>query len=68
MKFESERPKVEAVAGGKGAFNGKAVTTVTFSEPGDYMLHATVNDFSGPGGGGFQCCWTTGLVKVSVAR
>jgi hypothetical protein len=67
VKFDSERPKVEAVTGGKGAFSGKAVTTVTFSEPGDYMLHATVNDLSGVGGGGFQCCWTTGLVKVSVA-
>jgi hypothetical protein len=67
VKFDSERPKVEAVTGGKGAFNGKAVTTVTFREPGDYMLHATVNDLSGVGGGGFQCCWTTGLVKVSVA-
>jgi hypothetical protein len=67
VKFESDRPKVEAVNGGQGVFNGKAVTTVTFSEPGDYMLHATVNDLSGPGGGGFQCCWTTGVVKVSVA-
>ena len=67
MTFDSERPKVEAVTGGKGAFSGKAVTTVTFSEPGDYMLHATINDLSGVGGGGFQCCWTTGLVKVSVA-
>ena len=67
VKFDNERPKVEAVTGGKGAFNGKAVTTVTFSEPGDYMLHATVNDLSGVGGGGFQCCWTTGLVKVTVA-
>jgi len=67
VKFDPERPKFEAVAGGKAAFSGKAVTTVTFSEPGDYMLHATVNDSSGPGGGGFQCCWTTGIVKVSVA-
>jgi len=67
VTFDSERPKVEAVTGGKGAFSGKAVTTVTFSEPGDYMLHATINDLSGVGGGGFQCCWTTGLVKVSVA-
>ena len=66
VKFDNERPKVEAVDGGKGAFNGKAVTTVTFTEPGNYMLHATVNDYSGAGGGGFQCCWTTGLVKVSV--
>ena len=67
VKFDNERPKIEAVTGGKGAFSGKAVTAVTFSEPGDYMLHATVNDLSGVGGGGFQCCWTTGLVKVSVA-
>jgi hypothetical protein len=66
VKFGTERPKVEKV-GGADAVNGKAVTTATFSEAGDYMLHATINDFSGAGGGGFQCCWTTGLVKVSVA-
>jgi hypothetical protein len=67
VKFDPERPQIDKVAGGSGAFNGKAVTTVTFSEPGDYMLHTTVNDLSGAGGGGFQCCWTTGLVKISVA-
>lgn len=67
VKFDKERPKVEATDGGKGAFSGKAVVTVTFSETGEYILHATVNDLSGVGGGGFQCCWTTGLVKVSVA-
>jgi hypothetical protein len=67
VKFDTERPKVEAVTSGKGGFSGKAATTVTFSEPGDYMLHLTVNDLSGVGGGGFQCCWTTGLVKVTVA-
>jgi hypothetical protein len=48
------------------AFSGKATTSATFSEAGDYVLHVTVNDYSGDGGGGFQCCWTTGLVKVSV--
>jgi hypothetical protein len=42
------------------------MTTVTFREPGDYLLHVTANDYSGDGGGGFGCCWTTGLVKVSV--
>jgi len=47
-------------------FSGRATTRVTFGEPGDYVLHVTVNDYSGDGGGGFQCCWTTGLVKVSV--
>ena len=40
--------------------------TATFSEPGDYVLHVTANDYSGDGGGGFQCCWTTALVKVAV--
>ena len=40
--------------------------TATFSEAGDYVAHVTVNDYSGPGGGGFQCCWTYGDVKVTV--
>jgi len=30
------------------------------------MLHVTANDYSGDGGGGFGCCWTTALLKVSV--
>jgi hypothetical protein len=25
-----------------------------------------VNDYSGEGGGGFQCCWTNGQVRVTV--
>jgi len=45
---------------------GKAATTATFSEPGEYMIRATANDSSGDGGGGDQCCWTTGLIKVTV--
>ena len=55
-----ERPDVEA------AFHGTATTTATFSEPGEYVLLVTANDYSGEGGSGFQCCWTTGEVKVSV--
>jgi len=47
-------------------FSGKATTTATFSEPGEYELHVVANDWSGDGGGGFQCCWTYGLVKVLV--
>jgi hypothetical protein len=43
-----------------------ATTTATFSEPGDYWLRVVANDSSGDGGGGFQCCWTNGIVKVSV--
>jgi len=47
-------------------FRAKAATTATFSQAGDYILHVTVNDMSGVGGGGFQCCWTNGRVKVTV--
>jgi hypothetical protein len=47
---------------------GKAATTATFTEPGEYMIRATANDSSGDGGGGDQCCWTTGLLKVTVER
>ena len=36
------------------------------SEPGDYVLHININDYSGNGGGGSGCCWTTVLMKVAV--
>jgi hypothetical protein len=48
------------------AFTGKVSTTATFSEPGDYILRVAGNDWSGEGGGGFQCCWTSAQVKISV--
>jgi hypothetical protein len=61
-------PKFDALKGGKPMepYSGKTATTVTFSQPGDYMLHVTANDFSGNGGGGSGCCWTTAIVRVSV--
>lgn len=60
--------KLVAVKGGKPAeaYSGKGSTTVSFSDPGTYLLHVTVNDLSGPGGGATGCCWTTALVKVDV--
>jgi hypothetical protein len=66
VKFDKDRPAAEGTANPNQGFNGKATTSATFSEAGDYVLHVTVNDYSGDGGGGFQCCWTTSLVKVSV--
>jgi hypothetical protein len=68
VKFDKERPEVETIKGPNQprGFVGKATTTVTFGEPGQYILHVVVNDYSGEGGGGFQCCWTNGQVKVSV--
>jgi hypothetical protein len=70
VTFTKERPEVEKVdrKDPKAAFSGKATTSVTFSEPGEYMLHVTANDYSGEGGSGFQCCWTTAMVRVSVGR
>ncbi len=67
VSFDSVRPTVEPVAAsGNAAFSGRATTKVKFSEAGEYLLHVTANDYSGDGGLGFQCCWTTGLVRVSV--
>ena len=48
---------------------GKAATTATFSEPGEYILQAVVDDGSGESAAqfGYHCCWTNAQVKVSVA-
>jgi hypothetical protein len=66
VRFSQDRPTVEKIERADVPFAGKAITTATFSEPGKYVLHVVANDYSGDGGGGFQCCWTSGLVKVSV--
>jgi hypothetical protein len=60
--------KLTVLKGGKvnEPFSAKGSTTLTFSQPGEYQVHVTANDLSGPGGGATGCCWTTGLVKVSV--
>jgi hypothetical protein len=44
----------------------EAATTATFAAPGEYVVRAQVNDDSGDGGGGDQCCWTTAHVKIAV--
>ena len=48
--------------------NGKTATTATFSEPGDYILQAVVDDGSGETAGqfGYHCCWTNAQVHVEV--
>jgi hypothetical protein len=68
VAFSAERPEVQKLERPDAPFSGTATTTVTFSEPGEYVLHVTANDYSGEGGSGFQCCWTTGQVKVVVQR
>jgi hypothetical protein len=51
--------------------DGRAETTATFAEPGQYVLRVLAWDASGGQGatmaGGFQCCWTNGYVEVTVA-
>jgi hypothetical protein len=45
---------------------GQSTTTASFSAAGEYLLRVQVNDATGEGGGGFQCCWTNAHVKVTV--
>jgi hypothetical protein len=69
VKFANSKPPVEKSDrkwNPTPAVSGKATTTATFSEPGEYVLHVVANDWSGDGGGGFQCCWTNGQVRVTV--
>ena len=60
VTFAAAKPPIDKADG------GKATTTATFSESGDYILRAQANDQSGDGGGGFQCCWSNAFVTVSV--
>jgi hypothetical protein len=53
VTFSDQMPAVE---------QGKAHTTVTFSQPGDYMLHLLAIDSRTAN----RCCWTNGYVKVKV--
>jgi hypothetical protein len=66
VKFDKPRPEFEKLSQGEGMYSGRATANATFSEPGEYVLHVTANDYSGDGGQGFGCCWTTALLKVSV--
>ena len=59
VTFSSAAPAVDEKT-------GEASTTATFSASGEYILRVQVNDATGEGGGGFQCCWTNALVKVTV--
>ena len=58
IAFSEARPRPDS--------EGKFSVTATFSAPGEYIVRVQVNDRSGDGGGGFQCCWTNAHVKVNV--
>ena len=59
VSFANARPAVDKN-------DGRATTSATFTAAGEYILRGQVNDVSGDGGGGFQCCWTNVHVKVTV--
>ncbi len=59
VTFQPSKMKIE---------NGKSVATATFSEPGEYVLQAVVDDGSGElaGNFGYHCCWTNAQVRITV--
>jgi len=47
---------------------GPLTTTVTFDQPGDYVLRVRADNFNPVDStSGDQCCWTNGYVRVAVA-
>jgi hypothetical protein len=70
VTFSNPRPDVEKVAMPevKLPFAGTSTTDASFSVPGEYLLEVVANDYSGEGGAGFQCCWTSAQIKVSVEK
>jgi hypothetical protein len=58
--------KIERKAPPAPAISGRATTTATFSEPGEYVLHVLANDATRDQEIGYQCCWSNAQVKVSV--
>jgi hypothetical protein len=70
VTFSQIRPVVEKTNDylpPRTVFTGRATTSVSFSQPGEYVLAVQALDATGEGGGGFMCCWTNGLVQVTVA-
>ena len=65
VTFDKTNPAFEKLDG-PAVFNGKATVTARFATPGEYILHVLAEDFSGTGGGGEVCCWTTSMVRVTV--
>src|SRR2546425_2830825 len=60
VTFVNNKPAVEKIEGKATPalpFSGKATTTATFSEPGEYVLRVVANDASGDGRRGFLYCW-----------
>ena len=58
-------PGPQVIPLSEGSGTGRVI--VTFSEPGEYLMLAQVDNFSAAdSGSGDQCCWTNGYVRVTV--
>jgi hypothetical protein len=64
VTFSPERTPIVTKGDPKVIVEG--TTQATFSAPGEYWVRAQLNDQSGNGGGGDQCCWTNVLIRVNV--
>lgn len=66
--FKPQRPAIQSLEPvSEGIkFAGTAKTAVTFAKAGEYWLEVVATDWSGEGGSGFQCCWSTAQVQVTV--
>ena len=61
----TERPGV-VCTGGATLVEGKSAAKATFSEPGEYVVQAIVDDSSLLSG--TYCCWINSELKVTVTR
>ena len=60
---DNDGPEVIPLPEGRGT----ARVIVTFSEPGEYVMRARVDNFNAADSSdGDQCCWTNGYVRVTV--
>lgn len=74
VTFSDTVPAIQDDAGKGCTYESlcKAVTTATFSAPGEYLLQALADDGSMLDGTlnsntpGYNCCWTTAVLKVIV--
>jgi len=63
LVVNQDGPNVVSVPGGEGL----ALVYASFSEPGDYIIHAKVDNFSAPDSSNTnQCCWTNVYQRITV--
>jgi hypothetical protein len=69
VKFEPQRSRdgvTATIQVPRDAPAGLVSTTVSFTQPGEYVLHVRGNNSAVASAGHAQCCWTNGFIKVNV--